>query len=403
MSHPRSDAFHGRQEYPLCRQRPRRRAGTLGAAILLLGALAMPAMAVDQVALRRDGKTTELEGRILVTAQDGGLLLMARDGVLWTVPRDELVKHTHDDRPFEPFSREELIKRILPELPAGFKAHQTTHYVIFHDTSPAYAQWCGSLFERLYLAFRNFWTRKGFELVQPEFPLVAVVFADRDSYLKSSRSELGEAGESIIGYYSRLSNRMTMYDLTGLESQGRGAPKTRTTAQINQILAQPGALQTVATIVHEATHQIAFNCGLHPRLSDCPLWFCEGIAMYFETPDLSSAKGWKGIGAVNRPRVERFAQYLATRPANSLETLVRDDKRFHDMRQAMDAYAEAWSLTYFLMKQRPKEYVAYLAILSKKKPLVDDTPDQRLDQFRKCFGEFSTLDAQFLRFMGHVR
>ena len=28
------------------------------------------------------------------------------------------------------------------------------------------------------MAFTNYWTRKGFELAEPEFPLVAVVFAD---------------------------------------------------------------------------------------------------------------------------------------------------------------------------------------------------------------------------------
>ena len=36
---------------------------------------------------------------------------------------------------------------------------------------------------------------------QPEFPLVAVVFADRQAYLKFSRSELGDAGESVVGYF----------------------------------------------------------------------------------------------------------------------------------------------------------------------------------------------------------
>ena len=350
----RGSISQGRQEcLPQRRDLPPR-AGALYAAILLVGVWALPALAVDQVTLRRAGKTTQLEGRVLVTARDGGVLFLGRDGVLWTIPPDELAKHTHDDRPFEPLSREELIKRILPELPAGFKAHQTTHYLIFHDTSPAYAQWCGALFERLYLAFRNFWTRKGFELAQPEFPLVAIVFADRESYLKFSRPELGEAGESIIGYFSRMSNRMTMYDLTGLESQGRGAPKGRTTAQINQILAQPDALRTVATIVHEATHQIAFNCGLHARLSDCPLWFCEGIAMYFETPDLSSAKGWKGIGAVNRPRVERFGQYLASRPANSLETSSATTSGSATCSRPWTPTPKPGRLTYFLMKQRPR-------------------------------------------------
>ena len=305
--------------------------------------------------------------------------------------------------PFEPYGREELSQRVLAQLPSGFRVHRTTHYLIFFDTSPAYAQWCGSLFERLYLAFTNYWTHRGFDLVQPEFPLVAIVFADRQAYLKFSRPELGEAGESIIGYFSLTSNRMMMYDLTGLEAEDRGAARGKTTAQINQILAQPNALGTVATMVHEATHQIAFNCGLHTRLSDCPLWFSEGIAVYCETPDLRSPKGWSGLGAVNRPRLERFRQYLETRPANSLETLIRDDTRFRDPKQALDAYAEAWALTYFLIHQHPKAYVEYLAMLSKKKPLLDDGPEKRIDQFRRVFGELGPLNVEFLRYMNRLR
>ncbi len=36
--------------------------------------------------------------------------------------------------------------------------------------------------------------------------------------------------------------------------------------------------------------------------------------MYFETPDLRNVKikkGWSGMGDVNRPRLEQFAEYLA--------------------------------------------------------------------------------------------
>jgi hypothetical protein len=159
----------------------------------------------------------------------------------------------------------------------------------------------------------------------------------------------------------------------------------------------------VATIVHEATHQIAFNCGLHTRLSDCPLWFCEGIAEYFETPDLTSAKGWRGIGAVNAPRLERFQQYLSARPADSLETLICNDRRFRNPRQNTDAYAEAWALTYFLIHKHPQDYIAYLALLSKKKPLGEDGAEKRLAEFRKIFGELKPLDAEFLRYMARLR
>jgi hypothetical protein len=120
--------------------------------------------------------------------------------------------------------------------------------------------------------------------------------------------------------------------------------------------------------------------------------------MYFETPD-GSAKGWKSVGNVNPLRLKDFHQYLATRPANSLETLLRDDKRFTGTKGALDAYAEAWALTYFLMQKHQKEYISYLRMLSAKKPLLQDGPDRRIDEFRKAFGELDRVNADFLRYV----
>ncbi len=361
------------------------------------------AFALEHVLLRREGKELQVDGRLLVKAQDGGLLILARDGVLWAITPDEQVKHAADKVPFEPLSRDELWARLKQKLPRGFDVHQTAHYMICHNTSRAYAQWCGSLFERLYMAFTNYWSRKGFELRRPEFPLVAVVFSDARSYGTFSRAELGEAAASIVGYYSLETNRMTMYDLTGIEAFARFQNQRNTTAQINRILARPEASHTVATIVHEATHQIAFNCGLHARYSDCPRWFSEGIAVYFETPDLSSSKGWRNIGGVNRPRLTRFRLYLRHRPADSLVTLIRDSKRFTDSQQSLDAYAETWALTYFLIRQRPKQYIEYLKLLSEKKPLVWDTPERRVKEFTDVFGDLKRLDFEFLRYIQRVR
>lgn len=372
-------------------------------AFLLLCLIGRSAAAVEQVTYRRDGKTAEVSGRLLLKANDGGLLILARDGAILAIQPSEIVKHVSNEEEFTSFSRDETAKRILAELPQGFRTHSTAHYLICYDTSTAYAQWCGALFERLYVAFTNYWTRTGFDLVKPEFPLVAVLFADREAYLNHSHAELGDGNTSISGYFSMLSNRMTMYDLTGVEANRRNRGRGRTAAQINQVLMQPDATRTVATIVHEATHQIAFNCGLHARLSDCPLWFCEGIAMYCETPDLRSAKGWSGLGSVNGSRLDQFRQYLASRPTNSLETLIGDDSRFRDSKQALDAYGEAWSLTYFLLHKHPKEYVRYLAMLSKKTPLIHDKPEKRLKQFTEVFGDLNTLDNEFLRYMSKLR
>ena len=362
------------------------------------------ALGLDHVTLRGDGQTIRVEGRTLVTAEDGGMLVQTRDGILWAMQPEELVEHTTDEVPFEPFTADELAEKLLGELPQGFEVFPTAHYVICYNTSRAYAAWCGSLFERLYKAFTSFWTHKQFELSEPEFPLVAIVFADKQSYVDFSREEVGDAVATIIGYYSLRTNRMVMYDLTGVETLNRNGAGGNTSSEIKQFLRRPDAPRTVATIVHEATHQIAFNCGLHARYSDCPLWFSEGIALYFETPDLTSSRGWRTIGGVNPPRLVQFHDYLNRRPADSLEKLIRDDERLRDAKQGMDAYAEAWALTYFLTRRYPEAYVAYLKRLSEKKPLFWDDAKTRLAEFKQAFGDdLGTLDAEFVRYMARER
>ncbi len=115
--------------------------------ILLGWTAAVPAM--DQVTFRHKGREMTESGRVLINAQDGGLLLQGRDGVIWAIQPDELIKHTSDDTPFAPFTRDEMAKRLLAELPKTFEILQIKHYLICYDTSKTYAQWAGSLFERL--------------------------------------------------------------------------------------------------------------------------------------------------------------------------------------------------------------------------------------------------------------
>jgi hypothetical protein len=368
--------------------------------LFLLLLVASPLPALDHVTIRQGEKQKELSGRVEVEAVDGGVLLLTADGVLWPLPKEEIVSRRSDEKPFLPLSRDALTKQLTTEL-KGFRIHKTKHYLIAYNTSPAYAEWVGSLFERLHSAFYNYWTRKGAALHEPHFPLVALVFGSKESYALYSRTELGDATSSIIGYYSLKSNRMTMYDLTGVEEFGGGGE--RTAARINQILSQPGAERTVATIVHEATHQLAFNSGLQVRLADIPFWVSEGIAIYFETPDLESTKGWRNIGGVNQVNLFNFRKSLPTRPAGSLELLLCDDKRFRDPATATNCYSEAWALNYFLLRTRGEAYVKYLKLLAELQPLGTVAKDERLKQFKQHFGEdLPALEAEFLRYMRGV-
>jgi len=358
--------------------------------------------AIEHVSIRRDGESIHVDGKIIVEAADGGLLVQDTKGVLWAITPDEIVNRDSDAIPFTPADHDEMSERLLKEFPDGFRVHKTAHYVVCYNTSPAYAQWCGSLYERLFLAFNTYWTNRGFKLHEPELPLVALVFGDQRSYAAYAKPELGDATPKIIGYYSLRSNRVVMYDLTGSETGGGG--RDSTTARINQLLMRPGAERTVATVIHEATHQIAFNCGLQTRYADIPLWVSEGVAIYFETPDLRSAKGWRNIGGVNGVRLLEFGRYLRNRPSDSLVTLISNDDRFRDPRLAGDAYAEAWALNYFLIRKHLKDYLAYLEVLSEKRPLRYDAPEDRLAQFKEAFGEdLEKLNTEFIRYLRTVR
>jgi hypothetical protein len=195
-----------------------------------------------------------------------------------------------------------------------------------------------------------------------------------------------------------------MFDLTGTKGLQGPVRRFTSTAQINSLLMQPDAERLVATIIHEATHQIAYNCALHTRYADIPQWVSEGLAVFFETPDLRSSQGWRNIGGVSASRLAQFRHYLATRPSDSLASLVQDDKRFRQAGTALDAYAEAWALHHFLITTRLNDFVRYLQKLSEKPLMIYDTPEERLAEFRRAFGDdLPALDADFLRYAGTLR
>lgn len=362
---------------------------------------ARPLQPLEQVLFDHENGQQSIAGRVLVTAADGGVLVETDDGVLWTVESPQLVSRTPTGSPFQPVTPEEMAARLVAQLPPGFNTHDTSHYVIAYNTSRVYAQWIGSLLERLHRAFTNYWKREGLEIREPEFPLPVVVFVDKKSYAEASRDDLPGGVGNILGYYSLRTNRVNMFDLTGAEAL-RGRGRRGTFRDINQMLSRPAAIPLVSTIVHEATHQIAFNCGLQARYADLPLWLLEGMAVYFEAPDLTSARGWTGMGKVNYPRLQTFRRNHTRWNDRTLVSLLSDDSRFRDPRTGPDAYADAWALNYYLIKYESKAYAEYLKLLAEKQPLIIGSPESRLEEFRQHFGDLDKLEQEFLKRMSHV-
>lgn len=366
-------------------------------ALLMVIAACVPACAADTPLLERlkirteSNPQLEFRGTVLLEAEDGGLLVQRADGGLIPVDKPDVLSREPLGVPFAPLSGHEQARALLDELGAGWQSFETKRYVVCSQAPRHYAEWCATLLERLRFAFDNFWTQRGFDLAEPEFPLVALILKDERTFLEYGAS-LGHDLRGTVGFYDIASNRVVFFDFSG------GANERDLRSRMT------GAAKQVATVVHEATHQMAFNTGLQTRLADNPLWLTEGLAMYFETPDLSTDKGWKTIGAVNDLRLGQFRADLGRRPGDSLSTLIAEDTRFTDPERMGSAYAESWVLTHFLVKTRAADYARYMREVGRKPRLVFNTREERLSEFRAVFGDsLEKLDKELLKYAGRLR
>ena len=340
-----------------------------------------------------------VEGHALVKSADGGLLIETRSGELIAAKPDDLIEVKETADQFAPFTAEKLADHLQDELGLGFHITKTKHYVIAANTSPAYTKWCGRLLERLQTAFLVYWRRAGWELNEPQTPLPVIIFADQQQFAEYATLDAGPAIATKKGYYSIRTNRVILADLTAVPTKGSADSDAEILRRVES------SLFNLVTVVHEATHQIAFNCGMHTRYADNPMWVTEGMAMFFEAPDLRSRTGWRTIGKLHAPRLKHFKEYAAReRPPGSLVTLIANDDRFRDPDTATAAYSESWALTYFLYRTKKKQYVEYLKRLAEKPRIPRDDGETRVKEFETAFDDnMDKLETEFLRFIRRLR
>ncbi len=205
----------------------------------------------------------------------------------------------------------------------------------------------------------------------------------------------------MVAYYNLQTNRVTMYDLT---ADLRNPNQPLNDRKIDQILQTPSAIPMVATIIHEGTHQLMFNRGIQTRFAESPLWLNEGLAIYFETPNLRSKRGWQTPGLVNDDRLFTFRNFYPRRAANSLAEMIKSDERLRNQETALDAYSEAWAFNHFLLNKHSETYVEYLKFMSEKKVLVEDSPTTRLADFQRFFGDdLRSLEDDFIEYLLNLR
>ncbi|MCU0719619.1 MAG: DUF1570 domain-containing protein [Pirellula sp.] len=336
-----------------------------------------------------------ITGELVAERPGLGHLLLNGDGVLVVVSPEQFESLEELGEPLSLTPARELGEKVLEEMPVGSKFFTTEHYVVCYNTTETYARWNASLYEKRLTGFLKFWQSKGLKLQKPRFPLVAMIFATKEDYVTYAKQDF-EGSEGTFGYYHQSKNRLASYDLTGVEGVLPAGVKVNRDVLLNTILSRPEAERTVSTVIHEASHQMAFNCGLQTRLGDNPLWLSEGLATFFETP--------AGIGKLNAFNYANLIQALPGRTPDSLTTLLIEDSRLRNAETTTIAYAESWGLFHFLVHSDPKAMVKYLTLIRKLPIGSPADSKERLALFQACFGEdLEKLERDFLKHIRKIR
>ena len=132
---------------------------------------------------------------------------------------------------------------------------------------------------------------------------------DRADFARQSAAQGNAVPSGVQGYYDLDSNRITLYDMGGN--------------------ADSADWQTNASVlIHEATHQTAFNTGIHSRYCPPPVWLAEGLAMLFEAPGVYDSRNHTQLAdRINRDRLRVFQQDCAPhhRPEMLAKLVASDD------------------------------------------------------------------------------
>ena len=365
------------------------------------------------------GKTTMAEGKSLIqvaTAEKtyAGRLLAMGSSTCWMVARDgrmnrlnvgSLKSFKQISKRFEPYSTSELRNQLREEFGSEFEVVQHGLYMVV--AKPGRGKEFARVLNEVFGVFQREFSTRGFAIAQPEFPLVAIIFPSRSEYIRYAAKEGFIGAGATLGYYKRESNRVAAFETVPLQ---RSKAVSVLESSDRPLLRQDDDQHYAAigsdlrdTLIHEAIHQIAFNTNIHSRIGNDPRWVIEGLATLFETEGIRHrATRYEFATRINRERYLRFGNYAKTRrKKNSLRDFVSSEGQFG--RNVLDAYAEAWALSFFLFDTRGPAYAKFMNSIATRDVLKVYTASARLKHFEAAFGDIDKLEVHFLRYMKKIK
>ena len=304
------------------------------------------------------------------------LALLRTNGRISFIPRNKIDSLKKTSSGFTPLDAKEIRDTLEKEFGDKYQVTISEHFVVVHPPGEQ-KKWVQP-FEILYRQFRNYFWARGFAVSEPTFPMVAVVLNSRKEFDRFLENYV-YLDSRIQGYYSPTSNRVITY---------RGSE------------GEPDDFFQKTTLVHEATHQVAFNTGVHSRIAPAPRWVTEGLATMFESKGVHNSEHFPDLAdRYNDSQLIAFRQGIKSgEMRGKLLTLVDSDDWFKSDPQA--AYAYAWALSFYLMEKRPVAYTSYLKAVNEKPGFVAYTTEDRRAEFEKYFGrDYNDLELRAMQFL----
>ena len=327
---------------------------------------------------RVDGQM--IEGKPLYWT-DTQMFLLGRDGALYQFDPQKALDSKKTSPHFFGYATRFMKQSLQEEFGDHFELTTTRHYIVVHPSGqkPLWAH----RFEELYRSFQHSFRVRGFLTQEPPYPLVAIVFRNQAEYYRHATTQSTPLQPGYLGHYDPQSNRVYLFDSSTTDQRDWS--------------------ENARTIIHEATHQAAYNVGIHTRFTTTPRWLSEGLATLFESSgpwDSNPDRSQKS--RLNQRRFNDFRHHVRPKwEEGSLRLLVASDSAFqHD---ATGAYATAWALSFYLCETQPRQYCQYLE-KSADRPMFSAYPAaDRVADFELFFGDkWKMLEAKVLRYLNQL-
>ena len=150
------------------------------------------------------------------------VVLLGRDGALIEFAPGEAQDYHKTGDNFAPYSHSVLRGMLGTEFGPKYEVTGTGHFLVVHPKDqPQLAQ----RFEDLYRSCIMYFSVRGFQITDPQFPLVAIVFANHDEFRRYALKDTVPAGAGLLGYYSPYTNRVALFDIGDGHNNSAGATK----------------------------------------------------------------------------------------------------------------------------------------------------------------------------------